>query len=176
MAQIIDITSEALQATIRRLLPSQRGFGEDLQASNVITPIIDLTPSAEGSELPLELSSAISFDSNTHFEARNGTDAMMNTPGFWRVVGGGTIFPTTSDENCAIQLSDGLTTKIVWQFESQARSVTLMSGFTIDLIIFLQSGDSATALAQGTGTFGGSYRQIADVNGNIVNPTGFTSQ
>ena len=42
MAEIIRITSEALQATIRRLLPSQTGFGDDLQATNLITPIIDL--------------------------------------------------------------------------------------------------------------------------------------
>ena len=53
MAQIINITSEALQATIRRLLPSQQGFGEDLQATNVVQPIIDLTPTAEGTVLPV---------------------------------------------------------------------------------------------------------------------------
>ena len=55
MAQLISITSEALQATVRRLLPSQQGFGEDLQATTVVTPIIDLTPSAEGSETRQDL-------------------------------------------------------------------------------------------------------------------------
>lgn len=55
MAQVKPVTSEALQATVRRLLPSQNGFTEDLQASNVIIPTLNLTPSAEGSELPLEL-------------------------------------------------------------------------------------------------------------------------
>ena len=50
--EITPITSEALQAVIRRLLPSQRGFGDDLQATNLITPIIDLTPTAEGSSIP----------------------------------------------------------------------------------------------------------------------------
>ena len=48
MAEIVPVVSEALEAQIRDLLPSQRGFGEDLQASNVITPIIDLTAAAEG--------------------------------------------------------------------------------------------------------------------------------
>ena len=38
MPQITPITSEALQAKIRQLLPSQIGFGEDLQAQNVIVP------------------------------------------------------------------------------------------------------------------------------------------
>ena len=55
MPQIIDITSEAIQATIRRLLPSQKGFGVDMQASNVITPIIDVTRTADGTQLPAEL-------------------------------------------------------------------------------------------------------------------------
>ena len=65
MAQITQITSEALQATIRRLLPSQQGFGEDLQASNVITPIIDLTPTAEGSSLSENLSTALAWQRNS---------------------------------------------------------------------------------------------------------------
>ena len=47
--EIITVNSEALEATVRDLLPSQNGFGSELQASNIITPIIDLTPTAEGS-------------------------------------------------------------------------------------------------------------------------------
>ena len=50
--EIITVNSEQLQTTIRNLLPSQAGFGSELQASNVITPIIDLTASAEGSSTP----------------------------------------------------------------------------------------------------------------------------
>ena len=86
MAQIIRITSEALQATIRRLLPSQQGFGEDLQASNVIQPIIDLTPSAEGSETRQDLQSALAFGSVTLFQVFNGSSTVINTPGFFRVL------------------------------------------------------------------------------------------
>ena len=41
------VTSEALQSTVRRLLPSQQGFGSDLEATNLIQPVIDLTPTAE---------------------------------------------------------------------------------------------------------------------------------
>ena len=44
--EIITVNSEALQTQIRDLLPSQNGFGSELQASNVITPIIDLTAAA----------------------------------------------------------------------------------------------------------------------------------
>ena len=54
--EIITVNSEALQATVRNLLPSQNGFGSELQASNIITPVIDLTPSAEGTVLRQDLS------------------------------------------------------------------------------------------------------------------------
>ena len=85
MPQITSITSEALQATIRRLLPSQQGFGDDLQATNLITPIIDLTPSAEGSEFRQDLQTATSFNSQTSQSTFNTTDTVLSTPGFWYV-------------------------------------------------------------------------------------------
>ena len=53
--EIITVNSEELQSTIRDLLPSQSGFGSELQASNVITPIIDLTATAEGSVLRADI-------------------------------------------------------------------------------------------------------------------------
>ena len=76
MAQLIRITSEALQATVRRLLPSQQGFGEDLEASNVIQPIIDLTPTAEGNQLPFNLASAINFTDTTAISANSSTQTL----------------------------------------------------------------------------------------------------
>ena len=73
MAEIVPVVSEALEAQIRSLLPSQRGFGEDLQASNVIFPIIDLTPAAEGTTVPQYQQQAIAFGSQTSFVITNQT-------------------------------------------------------------------------------------------------------
>ena len=87
MAQLISITSEALQATIRRLLPSQQGFGEDLQATNVVTPIIDLTPTAEGSNIPTSMQQALNFDQASTFTGTNTTLTLATTSAFYRVVG-----------------------------------------------------------------------------------------
>ena len=61
--EIITVNSEILQTQIRDLLPSQNGFGSELQASNVITPIIDLTATAEGSSLGSDLQTALAFGS-----------------------------------------------------------------------------------------------------------------
>ena len=84
--EIITVNSETLQQQIRDLLPSQSGFGSELQASNVITPIIDLTATAEGSGLPRDLQNALAFGSNTSFSVQNATSTIIAQAGFWRVV------------------------------------------------------------------------------------------
>ena len=57
--EIITVNSEALETQIRDLLPSQNGFGSELQASNVITPIIDLTAAAEGTGLRSDIQTCL---------------------------------------------------------------------------------------------------------------------
>lgn len=175
MAQIIRITSEALQATIRRLLPSQQGFGEDLQASNVIQPIIDLTPSAEGSETRADLQTAIAFGSNSTFDARNSTVTIANTPGFYKVQGLISCSSNSSVVNGAISISDGLSNKALYDFIREANGGSL--SYVIDLTVFLRSGDTLSAISGSNAVrVAGSSRQIADVNGDLVNPIGFSPQ
>jgi hypothetical protein len=59
--QVKTITSEALEAAYRNLTPSQDGFTEDLMASNVVIPVLDLTASAEGATTPESLQQAWIF-------------------------------------------------------------------------------------------------------------------
>ena len=111
MAQIINITSEELQATIRRLLPSQQGFGEDLQASNVIMPVIDVTATAEGTQLPSYLQKAISVTDLNNVSVNNGTTTIINTPGFWLLnFAISSNLKNASAENVEIKVSDGIST------------------------------------------------------------------
>ena len=53
MGQEFFINSQELESKVRQLLPSQGGAGAgfDLSASTQIVPIIDLTESAEGSNV-----------------------------------------------------------------------------------------------------------------------------
>lgn len=88
MAQITNIVSEALQARIRAILPSQAGFTEDLQAQNVIVPIVDLTPTAEGSSLRANLQEAVTLTQANVFEINNANTTVISTPGLWRLVAG----------------------------------------------------------------------------------------
>jgi len=178
MAQITSVTSEALQAKIRDLLPSQQGFGEDLQAQNVIVPIIDLTAAAEGAGVNQNLQDALAFGSQTAFEINNTTTVLANSPGFWRVTAGYTNFNnTTGDINCSLSMSDGLSTKTVWKNRLSVTSPAVqVNGGDIDFIFFLASGESISGTAGIYSYLAGSYRQIADVNGKAVNPSGFSPQ
>ena len=174
--QLINITSEALQATIRRLLPSQAGFSEDLQAQNVITPIIDLTPTAEGSQLPDYLQTAYSHGDTTTDDATNATTTLTSTPGFYRLHGTSIAHASTSAGTTNfVQIADLLTTKVIWQHVSPDVNFAYASTETFDFVVFLDTNDSLQIRSISTqGFISASFRQIADRYGNLVNPNGFT--
>ena len=175
--QITSVTSEALQAQIRALLPSQEGFGTDLMAQNVIVPIIDLTSAAEGSTVPQILQTAIAFGSQTAFEAENSTDVVANTPGFYRIFGTSSTKPQIAAPSNSFTMSDGLSVKTVWAQKERSGSTETYSIVTFDFVVFLAASESISAVSAGAGHFlVGSSRQIADVNGVLVNPSGFTPQ
>lgn len=177
MAQITSITSELLQAKIRELLPSQQGFGEDLQASNVILPVIDLTATAQGTTTPVSMQQALAFGSQTAFVTASGTTVLANTPGFYRIVGTLSI-RSSSGTNISgeISMSDGLSTKSVWKGQSPLNS-DFGYMFSYDLIVFLAAGESVSTISNNVyAQMCGSIRQVADVNGVLVNPSGFSPQ
>lgn len=178
MAQITSVTSESLQAKIRQLLPSQQGFGEDLQASNVIMPTIDLTATAEGASTPEFLQRAWDF-STGHNTITSGTTNLITTTGFWQVdltfqsdTGAGT-------REAKIEIDDGLSSKVIWETNvspsgANNPSIVLENAF----VVFLRSGDTlkGTCTTPSSMTLDVWYRNIADVNGNLTNPLGFTPQ
>lgn len=173
--EIITVNSEDLQTQIRDLLPSQNGFGSELQASNVITPIIDLTAAAEGSGLPVLLQNSLAFGSQTAFSANNATSVLANSPGFYRVVGTITNRNTSgSNLSGSFDLSDGLSTKEVWKYTTDSASDSFMVSESYDLVFWLASGESLSAVSDSGQVFmRGSVRQIADSTGKLINPSGY---
>ena len=177
--QITSVTSEALQSQIRTLLPSQEGFGTDLMAQNVIVPIIDLTSAAEGSSVGQNLQTAYSFGSQTSFSLYTQTTTIINNTGFWLVRGNANVGINASSSGAAsIALSDGLSSKDIYNFGNNAwgnpSQTNLLTLF--DFVVFLDSGKSLTMTANNLARIYGSYRQIADINGVLVQPSGFTPQ
>ena len=174
MAQITNVTSEALQAEIRRLLPSQQGFGEDLQASNVITPIIDLTNVAEGTNVPQYQAQAINLGGITVFSIGATTTTIVNTAGFSRVSGYQTTGLTSS---CDFTITDGTTSKKFYDLVGVATTNADTRKVFVDFVVFLRSGESVTC-ANGSSSIPAVLyvQQLADVNGVVTLPTGFSPQ
>lgn len=177
--QVKTITSEALESAYRALTPSQNGFTEDLMASNTIIPVLDLTASAQGTSTPISMQQALAFGSQTAFSVANTNTDLANTTGFWRVTGSAMVISNTGSlQQAQLRMIDGTpTTKVVWQITvPSGLGVNSFFSVPFDLILFLPSLIKINALATSTATIAGSYRQIADVNGNLINPSGFTPQ
>ena len=174
--EIITVNSEALEAEVRSLLPSQAGFGSELQASNVITPIIDLTPTASGSNLGTQIQEAINYGAATAFSARNGTIDIASSAGFYRVLGTATILPDTSDRfSCFVQMTQGGVTKNVWGIIAPSTAAQGAISVLMDLTFFLTPDDTLSVNSNNDGaTLVGSIRQVATVTGELINPVGFT--
>lgn len=175
MPQLISITSEAIQAQIRRLLPSQQGFGIDMEASSVITPVIDITAAAEGSQLPLPLQQAMGHGGQTQVSVTNTTTAYSVGAGFWRFVGHSTSrASSTATKTNQIAISDGATTTTLINETTPSGSITgevIINPF--DYVFFLRPIDSFLITAGAGQYIRGTIRQVADLYGNLTNPTGF---
>ena len=167
MGQEFIINSTTLEDKINQLLPSQggKGAGIDLSASTQIIPIVDLTESAEGSNLREDLQRAMSLSSSTAFGVNNSAATIITTTGYFRIIA---TFRMAGAATGKISLTDGVTTKDIVSFSGTTGGV----GYeTIDFIVFLKAGDScAVESTAGTCTVRGSSRQIADISGNLVNP------
>ena len=113
MGQEFFINSQELEDKIRQLLPSQGGAGSsfDLSASTQIIPIIDLTESAEGSNLRSDLQTSLSFNSITPFNVENTTTTIINNTGYYRIFGAVSSKASSPISNAKIQITDGTSIK-----------------------------------------------------------------
>ena len=175
MAEEFVIKSTALEDKINQLLPSQGGAqaGIDLSASTMIVPIVNLTEAAEGSSLRVDLQSAFSHNVTTSHALTNAaTSTLVTTTGYFRVFGTSSIFePGFSTIPCAeINLNDGTTDKMVYGLQLNTTTVQVIYD-SFDFIVFLSAGDSLTAETRAGGSLRIATRQIADISGNLTNPT-----
>jgi len=161
LPQIIQVTSEAIQAQIRRLLPSQQGFGIDMEASSVIQPIIDITPAAEGSQLPIQLQQALTGTQRTLVAANSTTETYSVGTGFWRFVGQNTQQVSNTNQRVnRIRIGTNTVINNIIPTGGINGEVIVTS---YDLIFYLQQGEDFEFVADTACAWGGSLRQVADM-------------
>ena len=166
MAQEFFIKSQNLEAKVRELLPSQGGLGagQDLSASTQIIPIVDLTESAEGSNVRQDLQTAVSHDKITTFSVNNATTTLINNTGYWQYNG---ILSISGSGTPAVAVNDGATDKF---FQVVSGQTGQLQAIPFNYVVFLGAGDSLKAIMPSTANLNGYYRQIADINGVLVDP------
>jgi hypothetical protein len=161
------INNQELENKVRNLLPSQGGAGAgfDLSASTQIIPIIDLTESAEGSNVRADLQSALSFGSATAFDIINANPTVINNTGYFRIYGVVSIFGSGL---VTFNATDGATTKILSKYEGGSG---FLQSINFDYIQFFEAGESLNIESTSNSIrCTGNTRQLADINGNLVNP------
>jgi hypothetical protein len=168
------INSQELEDKVRNLLPSQGGAGAgfDLSASTQIIPIIDLTESAEGSNVRQDLQTSLSFNTVTAFSVNNADTTIVSNTGYFRVFGN---FSANNDltgtHEGRFKLTDGTTTKIIYNPLTQNKTNENSIVLNYDFVVYLRAGESLSAQATTTSSFlRGCTRQIADIDGNLTNP------
>ena len=140
-------------------------------------PIVDFTAAATGETLAQNLQTAWDFSTGLDSLSGTGDTTIISTPGFWKV---DWWYALRVDATTAlvVNLFDGTTQKRIWRTDSGV-GTTNVGEFAdeVSQIIYLRSGDSLRVSVSGATSYRMSiwYRQIADVSGNLVNPTGFTS-
>ena len=175
--QNYEIVNPGLETQVASLLPSVAGYGGNLRSTNTIIPVVDLTAAAEGSSVSETLAQAIAFGSQTAFsQVGQGTTVIVNTPGFWRVIGTANNDTANANHTVNLEMTDGVSTKIVWQ-TGNLSTVNVGTSYSVefDLVFFLDSGESlqTTCSTDLYTACTGSSRQVATSNGTIVTPSGF---
>ena len=172
---------EAIEEDLNSNFPSQGQGNPPLyySLSEVVVPTYSINSVAEGSSLPENLQTA--WDFSTGHTTTSGvtgttTNTLITNTGFWQV-----------DVNCAgasgggstgtsiLFIDSGITTKIIWEINEISSGITNFNFVQNDkFVVFLRSGDSLKCTSAGNFVNDSWYRQIADVNGNLINPLGFS--
>ena len=167
-----------LYAQFRQDFPAQAGEGitGDLNYSDTIVPIVDMTNAAGEGLLPTDLQTAWDF-STGHQQLIGSSATVITNTGFWRVqINLSASARAGGNFSSFISISDGLSSKVVWQYTepSGPPSNSVFGNITDTLVVYLRSGDSLTAQGGTDQALNLSWRQIATLNGVAINPLGFT--
>lgn len=176
MGQEFIIKSTALEDKINQLLPSQGGQqpGVDLSASTTIIPIVDLTETAEGSDVRQDLQTALSLNDITDFQIQGTFSTVLaNTPGYYRVFGTFCgVNPSSSNYQAFFDVTDGTTTKnlVIFIANTSSTAVNMVQAF--DFVVFLAAGQTLRGSSTNSlVALTGCAKQIADINGNLTTPS-----
>ena len=170
---------EAIEEDLNTNFPSQGQGNPPLyySLSDVVVPTYNINPVTEGSTLPSNLQTAWDFSTGYTLLA-NSNATLINTPGFWQVdLNASLLFSSGVSRNIEIRISDGVTNKQIWEINSGSTGADdVTTAFEGKFVVFLRGGDSLVGISNNALAIADiGYRQIATVNGTLVNPLGYSA-
>jgi len=167
---------EAIEEDLNSNFPSQGQGNPPLyySLSEVVVPTYSINSVTEGSGLPENLQTAWDFSTGSFYGTNTVNNTLINNAGFWKVTLQ-TTFTFSARPIVQLVISDGLTDKTLFRLDEQQAAPSEI-GFleTASFVVFLRSGDSLVLRDNLNSDTNVSYRQIATVNGELVNPLGFS--
>ena len=162
------------------MLPAQAGneVTTDLLASDTIIPVVNITGAAEGQALRADLQSAADQSSSATAVVGAGAFNWISTPGFWLIQGVIQIDPSVANNEVSLFINSVPSSFVFSTGPALGTGASLVEYVQIpERVVFLQPGQSLRSNNTGAATcITLSYRQIADLYGNLKDPTGFTFQ
>jgi|TARA_E500000081_G_C6124866_1_gene350171 hypothetical protein len=163
---------EAIEEDLNSNFPSQGQGNPPLyySLSEVVVPTYSINTVAEGSSLPENLQTAWDFSTGS-VSVSSATSTVISNTGFWLVDFNIGCFNTGTSQVSLI-ITDGASNKLIFRLNTDTSSEYALSDRTV---VFLRSGDSLTTTANANSIIDIAYRQIASVNGTLVNPLGYSA-
>jgi len=171
--------SEDFQRAFRNQFPSQVSSGRDLHVSDVVVPVVDFTPTASGASLPLNLRFATNNNVSVTSATSDTSATLISTTGFYNIYY--SFAARAADSDLVIRFKE-----VATGTTKNARTrVNLLSTndyntFTDEFQCFIPAGyilEYAFAIAtSGLARIDLFHYQIADVNGNLTDPFGYSPQ
>tara|TARA_B100000575_G_C23121690_1_gene649229 strand:- start:1231 stop:1773 length:543 start_codon:yes stop_codon:yes gene_type:complete len=177
----IPFVSEDFQRAFRNQFPSQTSTGRDLHVSDVVIPVVDFTPTSSGASLPFELRDTYnpSAEFANYSDTQTGVE-VIGTPGFWAFRYNLSYSDGTYQPSIKLNFKTTSTGVSVKFYQKEFMNPTRFGDLSDDIKIFLPVGKTITldlsSNGSGTVNYASSVYQLADVNGNLTNPSGYNPQ
>lgn len=178
----IPFVSEDFQRAYRNQFPSQTSSGRDLHVSDVVIPIVDFTGTSAGTSLPLDLRNCLNNNSSvSEFSSSQSNTTLISTAGFYQMYynadfQNGTANTTT----CEFNILNNTTASTNIIYKKGFFGETVSQSYQDSFVVYLPSNNILRLdFALTTGVTTRLYvtaTQVADVNGNLQNPSGFNPQ
>jgi hypothetical protein len=174
----VPFVSEEFQRAFRNTFQGQVNSGRDLHVSDIVIPVVDFTPTASGTSLPESLRYALNRNTTNFSGGATSTGNSFGvTAGFYRCVA--TISGNTGEQKLEIVLRNGVTNIVIQALSIKGDTSNPFGSVSKDFIFFQEVGDDAQydfSEFSGVGFFDINVTPIADVNGNLINPSGYDPQ